>query len=226
MIIIDYEQNSQAWQEWRAGVYGASDAAAMLDISPYKSRDALLHEKATGKSAPVSDWLQQLFAAGHAAEAAIMPELEARVGEPLYNLVGETDNHIAASFDGITYDQQTIVEHKLLRNSNASRKRFDNSNCWYRARRGVSSVSRTARRSASPSPKSNPTPNGSCASSRAGNNSPPTSPPTPQTAKTPPFSKPPPHGVPSRHNRQKSKKPKKRRGNTSKHWAKRAAKKS
>lgn len=125
MIIIDYEQNSQAWQEWRADVYGASDAAAMLDISPYKSRDALLHEKATGKSAPVSDWLQQLFAAGHAAEAAIMPELEARVGEPLYNLVGETDNHIAASFDGITYDQQTIVEHKLLRNSNASRKRFE-----------------------------------------------------------------------------------------------------
>lgn len=125
MIIIDYEQNSPAWQEWRAGVYGASDAAAMLDISPYKSRDTLLQEKATGKTAPVSEWMQGLFAAGHAAEAAIMPELEARIGEPLYNLVGEAEGYIAASFDGITYDQQTIVEHKLLRNSNASRKRFE-----------------------------------------------------------------------------------------------------
>lgn len=125
MIIIDYEQNSQAWQEWRAGVYGASDAAAMLGISPYKSRDALLHEKATGKTAPVSEWMQGLFAAGHAAEAAIMDELEESVGEPLYNLVGEIDNRIAASFDGITYDHKTIIEHKLLRNSNASRKRFD-----------------------------------------------------------------------------------------------------
>ena len=54
-----------------------------------------------------------------------MPELEARIGEPLYNLVGESDNNIAASFDGITYDHKTIVEHKLLRNSTASRKRFD-----------------------------------------------------------------------------------------------------
>ena len=125
MIIIDYEQNSPAWHEWRASVYGASDAAAMLDISPYKSRDTLLQEKATGNRAPVNDWMKCLFAAGHAAEAAIMPELEARIGEPLYNLVGESDNNIAASFDGITYDHKTIVEHKLLRNSTASRKRFD-----------------------------------------------------------------------------------------------------
>lgn len=125
MKTIDYEQNSPAWQEWRARVYGASDAAAMLDISPYKRRDALLHEKATGKSVPVSDWMQGIFAAGHAAEAAIMPELEEHVGEPLYNLVGESDNNIAASFDGITYDHKTVIEHKLLRNSNASRKRFD-----------------------------------------------------------------------------------------------------
>lgn len=125
MNTIDHEQNSPAWQTWRARVYGASDAAAMLDISPYKSRAQLLHEKATGEIAPVSDWLQHLFAAGHAAEAAIMPELEARVGEPLYNLVGEIDNHIAASFDGITYDHKTIVEHKLLRDSDASRKRHD-----------------------------------------------------------------------------------------------------
>ena len=125
MNTIDHEQNSPAWQTWRARVYGASDAAAMLDISPYKSRAQLLHEKATGEIAPVSDWLQHLFAAGHAAEAAIMPELEARVGEPLYNLAGEIDNHIAASFDGITYDHKTIVEHKLLRDSDASRKRHD-----------------------------------------------------------------------------------------------------
>ena len=125
MIIIDYEQNSQAWQEWRSSVYGASDAAAMLGISPYKSRDTLLQEKATGNSAPVNDWMKAIFAAGHAAETAIMPVLEARVGEPLYNLVGEAEGYIAASFDGITYDHKTIVEHKLLRNSAASRKRFD-----------------------------------------------------------------------------------------------------
>lgn len=122
---IELQQGTPAWEAWRARVFGASDCAAMLGISPYKSRDALLKEKASGEAPATSDYLQLLFEEGHRAEAAIRPYLEGVVGEPLFTLVAEGENGIAASFDGITFDGGTIIEHKLLRDSDASRLRYE-----------------------------------------------------------------------------------------------------
>lgn len=122
---VNIQQNTPEWHEWRANVYGASDCAAMLGISPYKTREALIREKATGEKEAVNDYIQAVFDAGHEAESAIMPHLEERIGEPLIAHCGVYDGTlIAASFDGMTFGGDLIVEHKLLRDSDASRKRF------------------------------------------------------------------------------------------------------
>lgn len=126
MKIIHLNQNSPEWHSWRAQVFGASDCAAMLGISPYKSREALLREKAEGEAAPVNDFMAAIFAAGHQAEANIMPHLEKQVGSPLFPCCGvlERSPQIAASLDGMDFSGEVIVEHKLYRDSEASQKRF------------------------------------------------------------------------------------------------------
>lgn len=125
MKTIELQQGTPAWEAWRARVFGASDCAAMLGISPYKSRDALLKEKASGEAPAPSDYLQAIFEEGHKAEAAARPLVEKILGEPLFSLVAESDDGaLAASFDGITFDGLTVFEHKLLRDSDASRARF------------------------------------------------------------------------------------------------------
>lgn len=121
---VHLEQNSPAWEAWRQTRFGASDAAAMLGISPYKTRAQLLREK-QGVIAKTSDYQRELYAAGHAAEKAILPHLEDLAGQPITPCVYEGEDSIAASLDGISFEGTLIIEHKLLRDSDASRKRFD-----------------------------------------------------------------------------------------------------
>ena len=121
---VHLEQNTSVWQAWRQSRFGASDAAAMLGISPYKTREQLLREK-QGVIAKTSDYQRELYAAGHAAEKAILPHLEDLAGQPITPCVYEGEDSIAASLDGISFEGTLIIEHKLLRDSDASRKRFD-----------------------------------------------------------------------------------------------------
>lgn len=122
--IIRLEQNTPAWEAWRQTRFGASDAAAMLGISPYKTREQLMREK-QGVSTKISDYQRELYAAGHAAEKAILPHLEDTAGQPITPCVYEGEDRIAASLDGINFEGTLIIEHKLLRESEASRRRFD-----------------------------------------------------------------------------------------------------
>jgi predicted phage-related endonuclease len=48
MQIHDLAQGSPEWQQYRLEKFGASEAAAMLGISPLVKRNELLHMKATG----------------------------------------------------------------------------------------------------------------------------------------------------------------------------------
>ena len=49
MIIHEVKQGSPEWHALRANTRNASEAPAMMGVSPYKSRSALVREKATGK---------------------------------------------------------------------------------------------------------------------------------------------------------------------------------
>ena len=176
--IVHLEQNTPAWEAWRQTRFGASDAAAMLGISPYKTREQLMREK-QGAITKISDYQRELYAAGHTAEKAILPHLEDMAGQPITPLVYEGEDRIAASLDGINFEGTLIIEHKLLRDSDASRRRFN------MAARGeldehAGLSYRTARRTTWPSPTSSPMPTGSRASRKAGRSLPVTSkhPPT------------------------------------------------
>ena len=106
-------QGSPAWLAYRATHFNASDAPAMLGMSPYKTRTELLHELHTGLSPEVNEATQRLFDAGHAAEAAARPVAEREIGEELYPVVG-SEGKLSASFDGLTMDGTIAWEHKLL----------------------------------------------------------------------------------------------------------------
>lgn len=113
MIITNLVQGSSEWLEHRSKFFNASDAPAMMGESPYKTRDQLLHELATGITPDVSPQLQAIFNEGHRAEALARPLAEEIVGDDLYPVVG-TEGKLSASFDGLVMDRVTAFEHKAM----------------------------------------------------------------------------------------------------------------
>jgi len=108
-------QGTKDWIEFRARHYGASEAGAMLGISPYMSRTELLQLKATGKEQEHSDYTKLIFRNGHDAEAAARYLLEEDMQEDFYPVTCSKDK-LSASVDGLTMDGSTAFEHKLLNN--------------------------------------------------------------------------------------------------------------
>lgn len=109
-------QGSQEWIELRAGYFTASEAPAMLGLSKYKTRAALLREKATGIVAEVDAGTQRRFNDGHAAEAAARPIAESIIGEEIYPVTGSLAVDgllLLASFDGLTMGEDVCWESKL-----------------------------------------------------------------------------------------------------------------
>lgn len=124
-------QGSPEWLAFRASHCTASDAAAMLGISPYKTREALLQEKATGIRPEVDAATQRRFDEGHRLEALARPLAERIIGEELYPVTGSSAEYprLAASFDGLTLLGDTAWEHKTL---NASlRYDWEVGNGWH-----------------------------------------------------------------------------------------------
>lgn len=115
MIIHDVIQGSQQWLELRAAHFSASDAAAMLGVSKYKSRDQLLREKKLWQANPTDYWAEIRFKKGHELEDKARPIAEAIHGEDLYPVTGTSEEYpkLLASFDGLTMLEDTCWEHKM-----------------------------------------------------------------------------------------------------------------
>lgn len=116
MQTIDLIQGSPEWAAHRAKFYNASDAPAMMGCSPYKTRNQLLQELATGVKPDVDAATQRRFDDGHRAEALARPLAEQIVGEDLFPVVG-VEGELSASFDGLTMMEDTAFEHKALNES-------------------------------------------------------------------------------------------------------------
>tara|TARA_B100001079_G_scaffold190327_1_gene164176 strand:+ start:6319 stop:7827 length:1509 start_codon:yes stop_codon:yes gene_type:complete len=115
--IIEHQQGSPEWHQHRASHYNASDAPAMMGVSSYKSRGALLHEKKTGIRPDVDAAMQRRFDLGHEYEAMARPWAEEIIGEELYPVVLADEFRgmsLSASLDGLTMDDSTAFEHKTL----------------------------------------------------------------------------------------------------------------
>jgi predicted phage-related endonuclease len=116
MNIIEAAQGSQQWLDIRAKHFTASEAPAMLGLSKYKTRQALLREKATGLTEEVDANKQRLFDAGHAAEEAARPLAEAYLQEDLFPATGAAEIDglpLLASFDGLNMEETLVWENKL-----------------------------------------------------------------------------------------------------------------
>lgn len=113
MKIVKVVQGTPEWHAHRATHRNASDAPAMLGVSPYKTRAQLVREYATAVAAEVDKATQQRFDDGHSYEARARPLAEQIIGEELYPCVG-ADGRLSASFDGLTLLNDVAFEHKSL----------------------------------------------------------------------------------------------------------------
>jgi predicted phage-related endonuclease len=112
MEIHDLVQGSPDWAAFRLDRFGASEAAAMLGISPNVSRTELLHMKATGTAQEFSDWVQKnILDHGHHVEALARPLVEELIGTELYPVTC-SDGRLSASCDGLTMGEDVAFEHK------------------------------------------------------------------------------------------------------------------
>ncbi|MGD6739702.1 lambda-exonuclease family protein [Photobacterium leiognathi subsp. mandapamensis] len=116
MKAINVTQGSQEWLALRTTKFTASEAPAMMGVSKYQSREALLKLKATGETPEVSSYQEKIFAKGHAAEDAARPLVENIIGDELFPATAISDEYdwMLASFDGITMMEDVVFEHKLF----------------------------------------------------------------------------------------------------------------
>jgi predicted phage-related endonuclease len=115
--IHNFIQGSPEWLAYRAtpNQFNASDAPAMLGESPYKSRDQLLKELATGITQEVGAATQHIFNEGHRFESEDRPRAEEFIGQELYPATVSVDLgeiKLSASLDGWTMCEEIIYEHK------------------------------------------------------------------------------------------------------------------
>lgn len=114
----DLKQGTPEWLAFRATTFNASDVPAMLGVSPYRTRNKLLHEMHTGIIEEVDAATQQRFDDGHRFEALARPIAEEIIEEELYPVVGSQDfglpRRLAASFDGLTIGDAICFEHKSI----------------------------------------------------------------------------------------------------------------
>lgn len=110
---VDLIQGTDAWKAHRAEHFNASDCPAMMGVSKYKTRSQLVKEFATGIIAEFDEATERRFADGHRFEALARPLAEKIIGDDLSPVTG-TDGKYSASFDGITFDESVIFEHKTL----------------------------------------------------------------------------------------------------------------
>ncbi|MDR2366002.1 MAG: YqaJ viral recombinase family protein [Zoogloeaceae bacterium] len=120
MKIIDIQQGSDEWLAYRRAHYNASDAAAMLGISPYKKRNELLREYAAGITPEPDEATRRRFKEGHRLEDEARLLVAEIICEELRPVVGEWDDAekeglpLSASLDGVTMDGNVLWEHKTM----------------------------------------------------------------------------------------------------------------
>ncbi|MDR0276250.1 MAG: YqaJ viral recombinase family protein [Burkholderiaceae bacterium] len=113
MQIHNLTQGSQAWLQHRAAHHNASDAPAMLGVSPHRTRTDLLHEAACGLRPEATSEELARYQRGHRFEQLARPLAEQIIGEELAPLVGSQGPY-SASFDGLTLTGEIAWEHKTF----------------------------------------------------------------------------------------------------------------
>nr|WP_298057455.1 YqaJ viral recombinase family protein [uncultured Halomonas sp.] len=107
--VINLEQGSDAWLDWRQNGITATDATVLLGVNPHKSKWQLWAEK-TGFQAPPDLSNNPNVKRGNALEPIIRGEYEAQTGEMLLPVCVQSTKspQLRASLDGITADGRPV----------------------------------------------------------------------------------------------------------------------
>lgn len=113
MKTVKHIQGSDGWHEHRRTTRNASDAPAMMGVSPYVTRAELIRQRATGIERVIDEQTQAVFDRGHAVEPLLRALAEKIIGDELYPITATSDDgYLSASFDGVTLDESAIFEAK------------------------------------------------------------------------------------------------------------------
>lgn len=113
MRTLNLAQGSPEWLAHRRTTRNASDAPAMMGVSPYVTRAELVRQCATGVEREIDDRTQAIFDRGHEVEPALRRFAEDLIEDDLYPVTGVDDHgYLGASFDGVTMDETIIFEAK------------------------------------------------------------------------------------------------------------------
>lgn len=109
-IIVNLQQRTKEWHEWRRQGIGASDAPTIMGENPWKSAANLLQEKCEGKT----DYQNNAMARGIALEPEARKRYETKIGIRVVPSCLQSVNYewLRASVDGLAIDESIIVEIK------------------------------------------------------------------------------------------------------------------
>jgi len=118
MKLINLEQGSPSWLEFRQNGIGASEIASIAEIKgAFSKRINVLTEK-LGQKRMLSSFEQNIFAQGHAWEIAVRDAINAEgfTFAPAV-VVSEVDERFFASLDGLDASKEIILEVKSVVNA-------------------------------------------------------------------------------------------------------------
>lgn len=126
-VIVDLEQGSETWLQWRKGRKMASEAAALLKVSPWFPKTPL--ELFEVKSGLREVRVTPAMTRGVELEATARALYEISRADLMVPYVVEGEGNYAASLDGLSWDGARILEIKVPWKGSAS-------DLWARAARG------------------------------------------------------------------------------------------
>lgn len=124
MKIIDLEQGSQTWLEWRKGGIGASDVAKVMKVHATESPLMLFNEICgLSKARFVSKAMQR----GNDEEPKAIAWLEKLYGMKLNKVCAQDDSlpYLRCSFDAINIEAKILIEIKTPYNAEKLTKMID-----------------------------------------------------------------------------------------------------
>ena len=108
--IVELEQGTPAWLEWRSQGIGASNAPTIMGENPWKSAGQLLKEKVGGKKTDSNAAMDR----GSMLEPEARRLYEAKVGVQVVPVCLQSveEAWLRSSLDGLARDGSTVVEIK------------------------------------------------------------------------------------------------------------------
>lgn len=112
-MIVNLDQRSDAWHEWRKGKIGSSDIATIAGHNPYKTALQLYQEKITGKEIKLNAHMRRGVEFENQALETFTYLFDANIGDyiPTCFQYDQNESYIA-SIDGYNAKTNTLVEIK------------------------------------------------------------------------------------------------------------------